>query len=64
MNKYEYSPNASFLLRVSFAVFLLLSIQFSSRAQKTNDTPHYRHYIELNIGEPLSSVWGANLMFV
>ena len=64
MNKYEYSPNASFLLRVSFAVFLLLSIQFSSRAQKTNDTPHYHHYIELNIGEPLSSVWGANLMFV
>ena len=50
---------------VIFIAILFLAVTYlPSVAQTSSTTPSYRHHIELNIGEPFSSVWGLNMMFV
>ena len=58
-----FSSTYSFIGIVILAFFSLITSSLSTFAQNDEAIP-YRHHIELNIGEPLSSAWGLNLMFV
>lgn len=59
----QFPNKYSFTGIIIFALISTMVLCLSSSAQNNEAIP-YRHHIELNIGEPFSSAWGLNLMFV
>ncbi len=49
---------------IIIAILLFAIAYLPSMAQTSPTTPAYRHHLELQVGEPLSSAWGLNMFFV